>query len=295
MKFCHLILLSAVVFAFLSNACAIHWDSKVSTNSSSWSIYRQSGSIKIDLSSSIIGTLEQMELNSRSFKPYNSYYTDIIINDVRLRERISSSEGNYSSEDTLSISSSDEEEIEINYGKEANTDIYTFSYKEEWPVLLMANRKVEYSGRQINDRSFVGNNMDSVGTNCQYNHNFSKDLTVISWLDRMNATVIATDDNIIKAEIMPTKYLGYLIEANTTGVADFDYSLAGSLYNAKRGIYPALSEGHQRYYGTYRIGQKIEMRSTYNKSESKKINLLPCCVPAYPERQRYEAQDSVIK
>ena len=96
----------------------------------------------------------------------------------------------------------------------------------------------------------------------------------------MNATVIATDDSILLAEFKPTKYLGYLINAKTTGIADLSYRLRDSQYDVKHQSYPALSEGEERYYGTYDLTRKIEMRSIFEKSndtDDEAESWLPCC------------------
>jgi hypothetical protein len=96
----------------------------------------------------------------------------------------------------------------------------------------------------------------------------------------MNATVLATDDSILLAEFKPMKYLGYLINAKTTGIADLNYRLRDSQYDVKHQNYPALSEGEERYYGTYDLSRKIEMRSVYEKSndaDEEADSWLPCC------------------
>ncbi len=83
------------------------------------------------------------------------------------------------------------------------------------------------------------------------------------WLDRMNATVMATDDAILQADFMPTKYLGYLIKAKTTGIANLGYRQTGQHYDVKRRAYYAINEDNERYYGIYTLGRKIEMRSVF--------------------------------
>ena len=146
--------------------------------------------------------------------------------------------------------------------------------------MIMASRRVGYSGQRINDRDFEGNNGDFVGANFLYNRELSTEHKSVIWLQRMNATVLATNDTILSAELEPTKYLGYQIQANSTGIADLSYRFRDSQYDVKHQNYPALSEGEERYYGTYDLTRKIEMRSVFEKSkdtDDEADSWLPCC------------------
>jgi len=271
-----------IVFALSSNVCGVYWSSSVSTNSSHWSIYRQSTNISFNLSSSVEGKISPVESRGRILSPYQSYYEEVGTNDVWLRQRTSSLEGSYKSTDKIMMHSVVyPDEIEITVDKPVGTDIYTIEYKnEKWPVFVKANRTLAYSGQQINNRDFEGNNGDLIGANFLYNHELYKDQKSVIWLQRINATVLATNDTILLAEFKPTKYLGYLINAKTTGIADLSYRLRDSQYDVKHQNYPALSEGEERYYGTYDLTRKIEMRSVFEKSndtDDEAESWLPCC------------------
>ncbi len=214
--------------------------------------------------------------------PYQSYYEEVGTNDVRLRQRTNALEGSYKSTDEIMMQSTVyPNDIDILVDKPNGTDIYAIEYEnEQWPVFIKAGRTLDYSGRQINDRDFEGNNGDFVGANFLYNHELSKEQRSVIWLQRMNATVLATNDTILSAEFKPTKYLGYQIQAKTTGIADLSYRLRDSQYDVKHQNYPALSEGEERYYGTYDLARKIEMKSVFEKSndtDDEVDSWLPCC------------------
>jgi hypothetical protein len=275
-----------VAVALTLDVNAVYWSSSVDTNSSHWSIYRESGNISFNLSSTVEGEISPVESSGRILSPYQSYYEEVGTNDVRLRQRTSALEGIYKSSDEIMMQSVVyPDEIEISVDKPAGTDIYTIEYKNEvWPVIIRTSRTLAYSGQQINNRDFEGNNGDFVGANFLYNHELSKERRSIMWLQRMNATVQATGDAILLAEFKPTKYLGYLILAKTTGIADLSYRLRDSQYDVKYQNYPVLSEGEERYYGTYNLARKIEMRSIFEKSndtddetDSWLSSWLPCC------------------
>ena len=274
-----------VAFAMTLNTNAVYWSSRVDTNSSHWSIYRESSNISFNLSSSVEGKISPVESRYRTLIPYQSYYEEVGTNDVRLRQRTNALEGSYKSTDEITMQSVVyPDEIEITVDKPVGTDIYAIEYEnEQWPVIIKASKTLAYSGQQINDRDFEGNNGDFVGANFLYNHELSKDQRSVIWLQRMNASVLATNDTILSAEFKPTKYLGYLIQANTTGIADLSYRLRDSQYDVKHQNYPALSEGEERYYGTYDLTRKIEMRSIFERSndtdaeEFSGYSWLPCC------------------
>ncbi len=274
-----------IVFALSSNVCGVYWSSHVDTNSSHWSIYRESSNISFNLSSSVEGKISSVESRYRSLHPYQSYYEEVGTNDVRLKQRTNALEGSYKSTDEIMMQSAVyPDEIEITVDKPIGTDIYAIEYEnEQWPVIIKASKTLAYSGRQINDRDFEGNNGDFVGANFLYNHELSKEQRSVIWLQRMNASVLATNDTILSAEFKPTKYLGYLIQVNTTGIADLSYRQGDSQYDVKHKNYPALSEGEERYYGTYDLARKIEMRSVFERSddtdadEFSGYSWLPCC------------------
>jgi hypothetical protein len=211
----------------------------------------------------------------RMLNPYHSYYAELKANDIRLRERTAALEGSYKSEENISMQAATENEINIGVYKPFNSDIYTITYNETWPAYMKAIRTMEYSGHQINDRDFEGNNGDYVGANLLYNRELFKDRRSIMWLNRMNATVLATNDAIVEARFKPTKYLGYRIETHTTGLADFRYKFSDERYNVKLRSYPARSEGDERYYGTYDLIRRIEMKTVYDKNNGTE-EWLPC-------------------
>jgi hypothetical protein len=293
MKRVYLVIFLIIAVVLTSNANAVFWSSSVKANSSSWSIYRESSNISFNLSSSVEGKISPVESRGRILSPYQSYYEDIGTNDVRLLQRTSSLEGSYKSTDEIMMQSVVyPDEIEITVDKPAGTDLYTIEYKnEKWPVFIKASRNLDYSGQQINNRDFEGNNGDFVGANFLYNRELSKEQRSVIWLRRMNATVLATNESILLAEFKPTKYLGYEIKSNTTGIADLSYRFRDSRYDVKHQNYPALSEGEERYYGTYGLKRRIEMKSVFensNETGDEAESWLPCCYAGWNDMMYFD-------
>lgn len=295
------ILVTIFVIALISSAGADSWSGKLKANSSSWYIHRLSYNISFDATQSVVGSISPVEgPRGRILSPFSSSYESVKANDITLKERTGALEGSYKSEEQMKLRSSiDNEVIDIKFTKPPGTSVYTFYFPEQWPVLFTATKTMEYSGRQINDQDFEGNNNDFVGSNLLYNHELTKDRRTVMWLQRMNATVQTTDDAIVLAEFKPTKYLGYLTKIHTTGTADLSYRQSGSVYDTKRKDYPAINEGYERYYGTYDLARKIEMRSVYEEhwplyeDDNLDNEWLPCCYsswnPISDNKEEFEA------
>ncbi len=90
---------------FITSASAEFRSLTVGTNSSSWSIFRQSENLTFDYTQSVQGTVSPVDYKGRSLSPYYSGYQDVNVNDVRLRDRTSALQGNYSSEEQMNLQS----------------------------------------------------------------------------------------------------------------------------------------------------------------------------------------------
>jgi hypothetical protein len=277
-----LLILLIAVLALLSSANAVFWSSNLDTNSTHWSIYRESSNFSFSLTGLVEGKISPVEARGRILHPYQAHYAELGSNEVLLRTRTNSKEGSYKSIDELTMESTvNPDQIDIFVDKTVGSDIYTIEYKnEKWPVFLKSKRIIDYTGSQINDRDFQANNGDYASSNFLYNRDLFKDKLSVMWLQRLNATVLATNDSILLAEFEATKYLGDQIIANTTGIADISYGLRDFRYDVKHNTYPYGIIGEERYYGDYNISRKIEMRSMFarnNNTEDDDYSWLPCC------------------
>ena len=264
------------VIALVSSAFAASWSSTVSTNTGSWSIFRQSENLSFDYSQSVQGTVLPIDYHGRTLGSYYSGYQEVDVNDIRLRDRTSAFQGSYASEELMSLRSDDiTYPVYLNITKPAGSPVYTIQYFERWPVILKSSKSVRYSGKEINDREFAGNNKDFAGSDLLYNKELTKDTKFGLLLRRMNATVLATNNAIISADFMPLKEMDYRITTHTTGIADLKYQQTGPSYEIKHGIYPAVNDGEERYYGTYDIIRHIHMKSDF-QNYTLTYDWLPC-------------------
>lgn len=269
------LLMALMLIYFLSSAGSVYWSSTVNTNSSSWSIYRQSDTFRFEQQGSVEGTISPIEFRGRTLSPYLSCSSDIGSNDVHLQERLTAREGHYRSEDMSTLKSNADTEIMVNTTK-FESGLYAIGYEEDWPVFLGAGRLLAYQGQNINYRDYAANNRDSVGSKFLYNKKLLQLCGLDMYLDRMNISILANDKKLLDVEVMPVGNLSYKMDANTTGIADLSYRKTGSQYDTEKKSYPALSEGWERYYGSFKIHRQILMNlSSFNSIGDNES--IPCC------------------
>jgi hypothetical protein len=268
--FVYLLLLAGLI----SSASAASYTFGVDnvTDGSSWWIHRQSANMSFDLSGSVEGEISPIAVTSagRVLSPYYSGMADIDANDVRLRERTGALEGTYSSEDLISLKADTESSARRTYSKPAGSGVWTITLAENWPVDLNASKTVDYLGRMINDRDWAGNNGDAIGSSFLYNTELSRERNVALKLDRLNATIIATDDTIVSTDVFATRSTLYDTTSHSTGIADLRYRQTDSKGDV-------TNFGDEWYSGTYDITRKVEMELVYD-NDTDETDWLSCCV-----------------
>jgi len=258
-----------MLLALISSAGAASWSGSVKTDSDSWSITRESSNLSFIYEQSVQGQIAPVDYRGRTLSPYHSYYKDVNVNDVRLKERTAALLGSYSSEELLSLKSSINNSVNMTIVKPAGSDVYTIDFYEKWPVKLNYSKSMTYSGKEINNREFVGNNHDYVGANFLYNHEFSEERSLNMSLERMNATILATDEAIDFSEVKATRDTQYRLQTHSTGIANFKWQQVGTDDEI-------LNAGDERYVGTYDIVKNIRMKSRFDTIQ-KEDEWLPCC------------------
>jgi hypothetical protein len=275
------------------------WYGYVKTTNDTWNIYRHSNNMSFQSDQYVEGKIEPFEgPGGRVLSPYSSYFEEIDLNDVRLKARTAAMEGNYSSEDLIDVKAEVKSPVGLYIDKSADSGLYIINFIERWPAEVSASRTLEYSGIGINNRDFIENNMDFAETNLLYNKKLSKDLFAGMSLERMNVTVIATDESIILAEEKATRDLNFRISADTTGIADLKYLQSGPGFN-KAAItgHEILNKGDERFHGSFNITKNIHMRSQFDNFRSDDI-WLPCCYQGWmdmnPIDKRTHSADGIF-
>jgi hypothetical protein len=247
----------------LSTSQSVNWKATVSGSSFSWTISRESNNLSFDLSSSVNGNISAIKYRWRDLSPYQSSYTEIMNNDVGLSQRTAALMGNYSFDENIKLKSSNDNSINVYIEKPRGTDIFTIQFSEIWPTLLISNKNLKYSGKMVNDRNYGVNNGDYVASNSLYNTKLAMNRKLVLFHERMNATVLATNQSLIEAQLEPTGILAYNAYSNTTGIQDLSYRFSGSKYEGMRG-YPPLSGADDRYYGNFTITRKLVIKNKFD-------------------------------
>ena len=259
----------ALLLALISSASAASWTGSVKTDSGSWYMTRESSNVSFTYEQSVQGQISPVDYRGRTLSPYHSFYEDVKFNDVRVKERTAALQGTYGSEEKLRLKSNTNDSVNATIYKPAGSDVYTIDFYEHWPVKLSYSKSMNYSGKEINNREFVGNNKDFVGANFLYNHEFSKERSLNMSLERLNATILASDEVIYTGEVKATRDTQYKLQTHSTGIAAFKYRQVGASDEI-------LNEGDERFVGIYDITKNIRMKSRFDKIQ-KEDDWLPCC------------------
>jgi len=258
-----------ILAPLIAGGFATSWSGSVKTDSDTWSISRESSNLSFTSEQSVQGQISPVDYRGRTLSPYHSYYKDLNVNDVRLKERTAALLGSYSSEERLLLKSSINNSVNMTIVKPAGSDVYTIDFYEKLPVNLNYSKSMNYFGKEINNREFVGNNKDYVGANFLYNHEFSKERSLSMSLERMNATILATDEAIDIGEVKATRDTQYKLQTHSTGIAHFKWRQVDTDDEV-------LNAGDERFVGDYEIVKNMHMSSRFNEI-TKEDCWLPCC------------------
>jgi len=271
---------AALLAALIASASAASWSGGVETDSGSWYIYRQSANLSFNYEQSVEGQISAVDFRGRILSPFHSYYQDVEMNEVRIKERTAALEGAFSSDEQFSLKSSVNNSVNASWEKPAGSDLWTIDFYEKWPVEMCYSKSMSYSGRGINNRDFAGNNQDYVGATFLYNQEFSKERTLNMSLKKLNATVLATDNAVALVQIKATRDTEYKLQAHSTGIANFKYRQV----DASEEI---LNAGDERFVGVYDITKKVHMRSSFDQYQ-KDDDWLPCCYGGWQDMRYYD-------
>ncbi|MFZ3148608.1 MAG: hypothetical protein WA137_06155 [Methanothrix sp.] len=263
------LLAAALIFAVQGAT----WTGTVKTESDSWSISRESSNLSFTFEQSVQGNISPVSYRYGTLSPYHSHYEDLMVNDVGIRERTSAIQGSFSSEEEFSLKSSINNSVNLTIYKPSGSDVYTIDFYEKWPVDFSYVKSLNYIGKEINNLQFVGNNHDYVAANFLYNHEFSKEQNLNMSLERMNATIFATDEAIDFGQVKATRDTKYNLKTHSTGIANFKWGQVDEALNI-------ANAGDEQFVGVYDIVKNIRMKSRFNLVK-KEDSWLPCCFGGY--------------
>jgi hypothetical protein len=213
-------------------------------------------------------------------------YTEIDVNDVRMREQISAKNGTLDTEERIALSADDTTPWESELVKFPGGQDYTLTVNETWPASLTAEKSTDYVGLGISDREVFGNNLDYVGSQHLYATDYRKDRTCDLDLNNtwFEALLNDTTNTILKDLFQPAKTTEYDLDSYSTGLVILKYRQS----SLNRGI---AGESEERYDGTFNIQRHISMLSPGRNDTESEVDWLECCVgdsPNFTQSQSYE-------
>jgi len=201
--------------------------------------------------------------------------TDIKVNDVGMKERISTKEGSLDAEERIFMISVADDDPESEVIKLPGSKTFSVSVEEAWPVLLDARRKVDYMGAGISDREAFATEFDYVSASYLRNTDLRRDRNCYLRLNETSFTGKVTDDPsevslLPENRIISDKSLHYTTDSISNGQATLGYrQVADDL--------SILEEGLETYSGTFRIARTISMRSPDIEDEDEEVDWLFYC------------------
>ncbi|MDM7935814.1 MAG: hypothetical protein QUS08_10550 [Methanothrix sp.] len=200
-----------------------------------------------------------------------SRYTEADLNDVRMRERISASEGTLDTSEGILLIANTTSEVEERHEKIAGGQDYRINVSECWPALVFASRIIDYRGIGISDRETFGNNLDYAGSSYMA-EDLLKRRTCSLELDSVwfEALINDTTDTVVRDVFQPNKSLEYRLESYSDGLVGLKYRQAQDRLTAR--------VGEEEYAGNFEISRRLLMSNRYCNSEEEK-GPLECCQP----------------
>ena len=213
-------------------------------------------------------------------------YTEMDVNLVRMRERISAKNGTLDTEERITLSADDTTPWESELVKLLGGQDFTLTVNETWPVSLTAEKSTDYVGLGISDREIFGNNLDYVGSQHLYATDYRNDRTCDLDLNNTwyEALLNDTTNTILKDIFQPAKVTEYDLNSYSTGLVILKYRQS----SLNRGI---AGEAEERYDGTFSIRRHILMVSPGRNDSESEVDWLECCMggnPNFTQSQSHE-------
>ncbi len=199
-------------------------------------------------------------------------YTDMNFDDVRARERIAALNGSLDTSESIRLISQPINDVLFSLVKYPGTQIVRITVNETWPVVMATRRNIDYIGKGISDRDFLGNNLDYVGASHLYVQDLKKERA--SFLQLKNAWFEAVINNetstLLSDKFLPAKTIDYRLISRFKGHAVLKYKQAAQDRTTAK-------EGVEDYWGSFAIDRHVTMESSgRNVSEMEPV-WLPCC------------------
>lgn len=199
-------------------------------------------------------------------------YTDMSFDEVRAKERVAASNGSLDTSEFIHLVATPVDPVEVTLVKYPGSQIFRLTVNETWPVVLASRRSIDYIGKGISDRDFLGNNLDYVGASHLYVQDLKKERA--AFLQLRNAWFEAILDNatdtIVLDRFLPAKTTDYRLKSRFKGHAVLKYRQAA--YDRT-----TAKESVESYWGSFAIDRRITIESSGRNVSEMEAIWLPCC------------------
>jgi hypothetical protein len=256
-----IITILTMVFIIDIPCLAIGWSTQISAGGDFFRLSRSSETMMMQMQGSVSGSITPVEVTpaGRIVTSATSTYTSMKMNEVGSTKAISAREGRIIKNDYDFLYSNAEADFYLNttfYGnavyKEAN---------EQWPIIIHTLDQIRYKGTGLNDFENMENTYDRIGESSLYNKNFNKELSVDTSLIHFNASIAASDNFGIWAQLLPTTSTSYNLSLNSTGITNLYQKILSGEYDPKHQDYVPSVVNQERYEGNFNIRRNITRTS----------------------------------
>jgi hypothetical protein len=201
-----------------------------------------------------------------------SRYSQIGYNDVQVSDRTSAANGSIVCQESMGIESLIAIDPVFYAHKPAGTQDWYVQVDETWPVYIDAYRSLDFKGRQVNDREYLGNNFENSGSSILYADSLRKDTNAELFLQDVHfyAVINNTTSSLLVDKFRPN--LTFQINQRLS----FD-GLATLKYRHSLDRKPVV-EGDDMYFGSFTIERMINSTSKYINNTNDLWQMLPCCM-----------------
>lgn len=238
--------------------------------------FRQNANISLDMSGSSIGAGTYQR------------YTEMKLNDVRMRERTAADNGTLDTSERVRLIAAAAYPIEITLDKFPGGQNYILVVNETWPVAMAASRSIDYVGKSLSNRDFLGNNLDFVGASYYQTKDLRMDRSAFMELRRARFEVVANDSTkgIYEDSFLPAKSIDYRLSSLSKGTATLRYRQTQD--------HSTANEGFESYTGEFLISRHISMHSPgWNVTESE-LDWMDGCLCETPFEKVYDLEGRVF-
>ncbi len=202
-----------------------------------------------------------------------------------MRERVAADNGTLDTSERVRAIAQTVNPIDLTLEKAPGGQNYTLAVIESWPATISARRSIDYIGKSISDRDYMGNNLDFVGASYFENKDLRMDRSAFLELKDVRFEVILnnTTKQIYENRFLPAKTIDYRLNSQSKGIATLKYRQTSD--------HSIAEEGLESYTGDFLISRHITMYSSGWNATGSDTDWLDGCFFPVPSEELYNTEE----